>query len=240
MGHIANTLSPLEWLAAGSLLAVTAYVSGVAFSWYRYGRIRRPADGGERDPQLDLFLPDYEVVERHTVRVAAPAETTFAAACSLNLLQTPIIRTIFNARELAMGGKSDEGRCALGLVDQAKAWGWGVLAEIPGREIIFGGVTQPWLPNPVFRALPPNEFAAFREPGFVKIAWTLRADPIDGVRSVAHTETRAETTDAFARRRFRKYWAFVFPGTWLIRRIAIRRVRVEAECLARTPIERTP
>jgi hypothetical protein len=34
----------------------------------------------------------------------------------------------------------------LGLVDQAKAWGWSELAEDPGREIVFGAVTQPWAP----------------------------------------------------------------------------------------------
>ena len=26
----------------------------------------------------------------------------------------------------------------------------------------------------------PAEFAAFREPGYVKIVWTLRADPVEG------------------------------------------------------------
>ena len=29
--------------------------------------------------------------------------------------------------------------------------------------------------NVVFRSLLPDEFAAFHEPGYVKIAWTLRA-----------------------------------------------------------------
>ena len=49
---------------------------------------------------------------------------------------------------------------------------------MPGREVVFGAVTQPWVTNVVFRALPPHEFAAFKEPGFVKIVWTLHAAPI--------------------------------------------------------------
>ena len=77
----------------------------------------------------------------------------------------------------------------------AKSIGWGVLAEHPGREIVLGAVTQPWLADVVFRPLPPNAFSAFNEPGFVKIAWTLRADPVDEARSVFRTETRAVATD---------------------------------------------
>jgi hypothetical protein len=36
------------------LLAGAAYASGVAFNWYRYGRIRRPADADDRDPNCTV------------------------------------------------------------------------------------------------------------------------------------------------------------------------------------------
>jgi hypothetical protein len=66
----------------------------------------------------------------------------------------------------------------------------GVLAEVPEREIVVGAVTRPWEPNVTFRAVPPDEFAAFREPDYVKIVWTLRADPIGAAESIYRTETR--------------------------------------------------
>ena len=75
----------------------------------------------------------------------------------------------------------------------------GVLAEIPDREIVMGAVTQPWMADAVMRALHPDQFAAFHESGYVKIAWTLRADPIGAAESVARTETRVVTTDLIAR-----------------------------------------
>src|SRR5947208_6990648 len=84
-----------------------------------------------------------------------------------------------------------------------KALGWGVLAEVPGREIVIGAVTQPWMANVVFHALPPAEFAAFDEPEYAKIVWTLRADPIAAGESLFRTETRVNTTDPEARRKFR-------------------------------------
>ena len=92
------------------------------------------------------------------------------------------------------------------------ALGWGVLAEIPGREIVVGAVTRPWMAQVVFRALPPDEFARFHEPGYVKIVWTLRADPIGADESVFRTETRAAATDPSARIKFRRYWSFFSPG----------------------------
>jgi hypothetical protein len=107
--------------------------------------------------------------------------------------------------------------------------GWGVLAEIPGREIVLGVVTQPWMANVMFRALPADEFAAFHEPGFVKIVWTLRADPIGASESVFRTETRVASTDPTARAKLRWYWSFFSPGIVLVRRMSLRLLRTEGE-----------
>jgi hypothetical protein len=81
----------------------------------------------------------------------------------------------------------------------------------------------------VFRDLLPRDFAAFAEPGYVKIAFTLRADPIDEVTSIFRTETRAMATDMDARARFRKYWAIVSPGVTLIRRAMLVPIKANAE-----------
>jgi hypothetical protein len=105
----------------------------------------------------------------------------------------------------------------------------GVLAEIPGRELIVGAVTRPWEANVTFRAVPPDEFATFREPDYVKIVWTLRADPIDATHSIFRTETRVMTTDSTARAKFRWYWACLSPGIILIRWTALRSLRRRAE-----------
>ncbi|HET9993713.1 MAG TPA: hypothetical protein VFQ65_34485 [Kofleriaceae bacterium] len=109
-----------------------------------------------------------------------------------------------------------------------KSIGWGVLADTP-HEIVMGGVTRPWEANPVFRAIAPTEFAAFAEPGYVKIAWTLRADDADDGGSTFRTETRAIASDADARRRFRWYWSFLSPGIILIRAATLRPVATAAE-----------
>ena len=76
-----------------------------------------------------------------------------------------------------------------------QALGWRMLHEEPGREIVMGAVTQPWHANVVFQGLSPEQFKAFQEPGYVKIAWTLRVEPIGASESIFRTETRVVTTD---------------------------------------------
>jgi hypothetical protein len=107
--------------------------------------------------------------------------------------------------------------------------GWGVLSETPGREVVMGAVTEQWEADVVFRALSPDAFARFAVPGLVKIVWTLRADPETAASSVLMTETRAVATDDESRRRFHRYWTIFSPGIIVIRRIALRLARRDAE-----------
>ena len=111
----------------------------------------------------------------------------------------------------------------------APALGWGVLGEVPGRQIVLGAVTQPWQSNVVFRALPPNSYASWDSAGFVKIVVTLAADSLGPNESVFRTETRAVATDAASRAKFRRYWSVFSPGILLIRTQALSLVRREAE-----------
>jgi len=221
-------------VAAGLGVAAATYAGSAVSTWYRYGS-PKPGAPDEADPLLDHFMAAYEVVERHHVRVRAPARITLTAACEQNLLASPVIRAIFKARELALGSTPDARARPQALVPQMLALGWGILAEVPGQEIIMGAVTKPWEPNPRFLALNPEQYAAFDEPQYVKIVWSLRADARGAAESIFRTETRAVATDDFARLAFRRYWAFVSPGVALIRRASLGPLKADAERRARTP-----
>ncbi len=212
---------------AGVALAGYALYAGHAF--LRYGRILIPPEGGSTDPIMDRFMPIYDVVERHHIEVAAPAEVTLAAAKEQELTQVPLVRAVFKARELVMGSDPGEEPMPAGLLDMTLSIGWRILHESSGREVVLGAVTEPWEANVIFRGLPPEQFAAFWSPGHVKIIWSLRADPLGPNRSVFHTETRAVATDRTARTRFRRYWSLASPGIWLIRWLSLRPLQVAAE-----------
>ena len=204
------------------------------FNRAKYGKVKGFAEGG-KDSLLDRFIPEPEVAEHHHIHVNAPADIVMATAKDMEFLESPVIRAIVKVRELALGGAPDDRKHPTALLDQMLSIGWVVLAEQPGREIVLGAVTQPWQAAPVFRSVPAGEFRDFAEPGYVKIAWTLRADPIDQARSTFHTETRVSTTDAAARRRFRNYWSFVAPGVEVIRMAMLGPLRRAAERRATRP-----
>lgn len=223
--------STARGILVGGGIAAAGYAAVVAYNRMRYGKASVARD--VTPSMLDRFIPTPEVVEHHHIDVAAPADIVMAAAKDLELLKSPLIRGIIKARELALGGKPDTRPHPHTLLAQMQSIGWVVLAERACREIVLGSVTRPWEAAPVFRSVPAAEFASFSEPGFVKIAWTLRADPVDAGHSVFQTETRVCATDPEARRRFRRYWSFVAPGVGLIRLAMLRPLKRAAERRAR-------
>jgi len=209
-------------------IAAASYATYVAIAWHRFGRPSLP-NPEEVDSVMDRFMPAYDVVERHHVRVAAPAEVTYGAACEMDLQRSPLIRAIFKTRELLLCSRPDGTTRPRAVVPLVLNLGWGVLAEVPGREIVFGAVTQPWLPNVTFQSMPPQAFAIFHVPGYAKIVRSLRADPVGPVESIFRTETRVCATDPTAWVHFRRYWSLMSAGILAIRWLSLREVKADAE-----------
>ena len=228
MSRIHGLSRVARWTAGGITLMAMGYAAVVGLTWLRYGHVTA-ARGDERDPLVDQFMPEYDVAERHHVRVMSPGAITLAAAADADLHQSRIIQAIFKIRELVLGAAPDGAMRPTGLLSLTTGLGWRVIAERPGREIVVGAVTQPWLANVVFRGLAPDQFRDFDEPGYVKIVWTLRADPVGDAESIFRTETRVTATDQASRAKFRWYWARFSPGIILIRRVMLGLLKREAE-----------
>jgi hypothetical protein len=230
-------MNPARLLRYGAAAAGAAMVGFGAWSvlvWARYGQVdpkRHP-----RDELLDRFLPNPEVDEYHQIKVGAPAAITLAAAKELDLQRSPIVKAIFWLRAIPalLRGEPFRPQGSRGIVAETLGLGWGVLAEVPDREIVIGAYTQPWHEQVTFHRLPSEEFAGFNQPGYVKIAWTLGAEPLGPNTSRLVTRTRAVATDPQSRRRFRRYWAPMSAGIILIRYAGLPLMRNEAERRAAT------
>ena len=221
--------STWRWAAGGLGLLAGAYAVYAGVTWSRYGRPSLPTFE-EDDALLNRFMPSYDVVERHHIDVAAPAAVTLAVAREVDLFDHAVVRAVIRARELLLRAESAPPPPPRlhGFLAAMQAMGWGILAETP-VEIVGGAVTRPWEANVTFRPIPAEQFASFQEPGYVKIAWTLRADATSETTSIFRTETRALATDRSARARFRRYWSFISPGTFLIRRMMLGPIKADAE-----------
>jgi hypothetical protein len=119
------------------------------------------------------------------------------------------------------------------LLAKTQWLGWGVLAHVPDREFVVGAATKPWEAHVIFRSPPPDQFAADNEPGYVKIVWTRRAEPISETESRFRTDTRVVATDAGAREKLRRYWSLLLPGIIVIRWAMLEPLKREAERRAR-------
>ncbi|HET9342299.1 MAG TPA: hypothetical protein VFO25_05260 [Candidatus Eremiobacteraceae bacterium] len=213
-----------------SIIGVTAagWFGYSGLTWMHYGS---PQAGVQPNVALDHFMPVYEVDEQQDLAVGAPWTNTFAAECLMDLQNSAVIHAVIEDRARILGATPDPQASGepSAFVAQAISYGWGVLAEDPGHEIILGAVSQPWEQNVAFQSLPPDEFASYQSAGYAKIVWTLDAEPTGPSTSIARTVTRVETTDPDSRDKFRSYWAKISPGMALIRSQALALVRADAE-----------
>lgn len=166
--------------------------------------------------------------DHHEIVIAAPSDLVFFDATRLNLQSLPIVRAIFRVRSWLMRDSVEPPAQPLGIVAETMVLGWGLLAHTPCRTIVMGAAARPWTRNVTFRTIPTEEFAGFDEPGYVKIVWTLEAEPIGPERTRFRTETRVEPTDDAARRKFFWYWLVFGMGIRFIRWNMLRELRRKA------------
>ena len=75
--------SAIKWLGTAAGLTAAAYGAYAGITWLSYGHAKLLKRKGA-DPLLDVFMPNYDVVERHNIGVDAPPEATLSAATEMN------------------------------------------------------------------------------------------------------------------------------------------------------------
>lgn len=159
-------------------------------------------------------LPVCHYHERHAIRVSATPERALAAAREARLEDVPLVSLLFKLRGLRAGPRGP-------LWDALLARGFQALGE---DTLVLVG--KPWSAGGSLRKV--DDFVAFAEPGYAKMAMDLRAVP-DGDGARLETETRVFLTDRASRRRFAAYWLVVRPFSGLVRRLWLRAAKRRAE-----------
>lgn len=175
---------------------------------------------------LDRFIPHGDFAERHEIGVDATPEAAWQAVRHVDLGEDPIIRAL-----LMLRGMRPTKRMTL---DDASHFGFVMLGEEPGAEIVVGVVGKFWRPTGNVHRISAEQFTRFDEPRFAKAAWNFRV-VARGARCIVLTHTRIVCTDADARRSFRRYWLLIRPFSGLIRRRALYRIKRDAERATMSP-----
>ena len=96
----------------------------------------------------------------------------------------------------------------------------------PGEQV-YGMVGFVHKPKPPVTT--PEQFAAFTEPGGIRVAFNLRAVPAGDGTVRLSTETRCLANGDDARRTFARYWRIIYPGSSIIRRVWLDAIIARAE-----------
>jgi hypothetical protein len=176
--------------------------------------------------RLEEALPEYDVRERHSRWIEASAERVDEAVRAVTIGDMPLARILFRIRlapARILGRAWKRRPLDVSLIDHALDVSFGSLGDIAADEIALGLIGQPWklATGDIRRFQRPQEFVAFSEPGFVKAAMNFRFER-KGSGTLLTTETRVLATDPKSRRRFRRYWFVIRPGSGLIRRSWLR------------------
>ena len=171
------------------------------------------------DQRLDRFLPEYQFSEVHEARVRAPMAAVVKAIREVSLADMPAAVVLLRIRAAAGGRFHGSPPDTRPLLDTMLQPGSGFLAldtADPG-ELVYGMVGFVHKPKPPITT--PEQFAAFTEPGGIRVAFNLRVVPEgDGVVRLS-TETRCLANGDEARRTFARYWRIIYPGSAIIRRV---------------------
>ena len=198
---------------------------------------------GPQQTRLDDVIPAWQFGERHGIRIRADPALVEQAARAVTAREIRLFRLLTWIRNPRLPGSAQRAHILAPPVDQpildvALGSGFMMLAEEPGREIVFGTLVV--VPKEV-RELPAEErqrlrqaftpaaFRALSKPGYAKAAMNFRLYDEGGGWTRVVTETRIFATDDHAHRRFAAYWRTIYPGSALIRRMWLRAIRARAE-----------
>ena len=188
---------------------------------------------GARSLRIDAWMPEYDYAERHAALVRAPQPIVYEALLAMNASAHPVVRAILKARTLPARlarRRLPPGWQALDRLTlrDAPAYGFVILEEQPPVEIVLGITGRFWQLTGGVIPTVRDEFRAAVPAAAARAAWNFALASV-GDATLLSTETRIRCADAATRRVFGRYWLFVHPGSALLRRLMLRRVKHAAE-----------
>ena len=180
---------------------------------------------------IDSFVPDPDAAEIHSIQIAASKEDVCHALRTTDFAHSVVIKGLLALRALPRFLRHP-GRSGFRLqrltLDSLARGSFGLLAEDPGREIVFGVAGRFW--QPIANTVPfdRRHFRGAVDPGLARGVWNFSVRDDGAGRTTLSTETRVLCGDRASRRKFRTYWLLVRPFSGLIRIVMLRAVRSTA------------
>ena len=179
---------------------------------------------------LEQLISTPRKVEVNTVELAAPPAMVWNYLRHGDLAALPFVRALFALRTLPsrlLGHPSE----APGLrIDELRSTpahpGFQLLGEEHCREFTVGAIGKVWqLDIPFVHVAGPVPYADFAEPGWIKVAWAIRMEPLGEASTRLVFEVRVDATDEPSWALFTRYWHVIGPGSHFIRHAILADLR---------------
>jgi hypothetical protein len=168
---------------------------------------------------IDDFMPSYDFIETHDIKIRATAENVFRALDEVDLCESAIVRWLFRLRGIPTENMT---------LRELRKIRFETLGENKNRELLLGLAGRFWTLTGNLQKINSKNFLEFNEKGFAKAAWNFWLDEAQGETRLT-TETRIKCTDAESRKSFGFYWTFIQPFSGLIRKEMLKLIKQKAE-----------
>lgn len=180
---------------------------------------------------IDTFAPQFQIRERHEIRIAAPADRVYAAIRAVTASEIALFQTLTAIRRLGQPGPESILNAPehQPILEVAMNGGFVLLSEVAPREVVVGALVMvPSGPRPA-GTLTADSYLSLSRPGFAKATMNFLVEPDGAAGSRVVTETRVFATDRATLRRFTAYWRVIYPGSGLMRLTWLRAIKARAE-----------
>jgi hypothetical protein len=171
---------------------------------------------------LDQLIREPGLREVDAVELALPVDETWALVRHADLAGATVPRALFAIRSVPRRLRGRRAEPFTVRIDDLRSTeerpGFGVLIDDPPRAVAVGAIGKVWQPDIPFVHVPDaDRFAAFAEPGYVRVAWSITLTPLDEQTTRVAFEVRVDATDHESWTRFRRYFRLIGPASRFIR-----------------------
>jgi hypothetical protein len=190
------------------------------------------------DLEIDKLLPDYTSKEYHEVIVNASVEAAKQTLQSTGVSDIPVVHLLLKIRGIAdekdMSNAAANNRACS---DTFSTPDFNFFVVNPNELITVMILQASMITNGSKKIPAPPEitkleqFSAFNQPGYVKVAVNFRFVNRDNGQTLMSTETRNWPVTKKDARTFGIYWRIIYPGSAMIRRIWLDVINKKAQLL---------
>lgn len=162
---------------------------------------------------IDKYLADYDFNELHSVELNTEVEGIYQKMLDCDFSKSYLIKFFFRLRGIPK---------ELYNIDHLTKMGFIKLEEDPGKEIVFGMITD----NPMFNScksnFSPKDFLLHLESSAIKAVINFQVQNHSSTVHTISTETRVWCGNKQLMLKFKIYWLFVKPFSQFIRKLMLR------------------